>query len=78
MHREDRCPALQPNQTWAMDFVHDQLAMGRKTKILTLVDIFSQFSSVGGPRLSYRVVDVVRTLERICGRIGYPQIIRVD
>ncbi len=23
--REDRCPAVQPNQTWAMDFVHDQL-----------------------------------------------------
>jgi putative transposase len=26
--REDRSPATTPNQTWAMDFVHDQLAMG--------------------------------------------------
>src|SRR5436190_22502571 len=35
--REDRCPASQPNQTWAMDFVHDQLAMGKKIRVLTHV-----------------------------------------
>jgi len=27
-----------------MDFVHDQLALGRKIRILTVVDIFSKFS----------------------------------
>ena len=27
--RDDRCPATHGNQTWAMDFVHDQLATGR-------------------------------------------------
>ena len=76
--REDRCPASQPNQTWAMDFVHDQLAMGKKIRVLTVVDIFSKFSPVIDPRFSYRAEDVVMTLERICGEVGYPKTIRVD
>jgi putative transposase len=36
--REDRHIATQPNGTWAMDFVHDQLATGRKLRVLTIVD----------------------------------------
>ena len=39
---EDRCPAVRPNETWAMDFVHDQLATGRKLRVLTIVDTFSR------------------------------------
>ena len=76
--REDRSPASQPNQTWAMDFVHDQLAIGSKVRVLTVVDIFSKFSPVIDPRFNYRSEDVVRTLERICGEVGYPKTIRVD
>jgi putative transposase len=33
--REDRHIATQPNETCAMDFVHDQLATGRKLRVLT-------------------------------------------
>ena len=33
--QEGRCPAIRPNETWAMDFVHDQLATGRKLRVLT-------------------------------------------
>jgi putative transposase len=62
--REDRCPASRPSQTWAMDFVHDQLAMGKKIRILAVIDIFSRFSPVIDPRFSYRAEDVVMTLER--------------
>ena len=76
--REDRCPAVMPNQTWAMDFVHDQLALGRKIRVLTVVDIFSKFSPAIDPRFSYRGEDVVETLERVCAKTGYPETIRVD
>jgi putative transposase len=76
--REDRCPASRPNQTWAMDFVHDQLALGRKMRVLTVVDIFSKFSPVIDPRFSYRGEDVVATLDRVCAETGYPGTIRVD
>ena len=61
-----------------LDFVHDQLATGRKLRVLTIVDIWSRYSPAVDPRFSYRGEDVVRTLELICGQIGYPKTIRVD
>jgi putative transposase len=61
-----------------MDFVHDQLATGRKIRVLTAVDTFSRFSPVLDARFSYRGEDVVVTLERVCSRFGYPKTIRVD
>jgi putative transposase len=76
--REDRADATRSNQVWAMDFVHDQLATGRKLRILTVVDTFSRFSPVIDPRFSYRGEDVVATLERACLEHGYPKTIRVD
>lgn len=76
--RDDRTPATMTNQVWAMDFVHDQLATGRKLRILTIVDTFSRFSPAVDPRFSYRGEDVVLALERVCRQIGYPQSIRVD
>lgn len=76
--RDDRKDPIQINETWAMDFVHDQLATGTKIRILTIVDTFSRFSPVIDPRLSYRGEDVVQTLERVCKMIGYPKTIRVD
>lgn len=76
--REDRRDATRPNETWAMDFVHDQLATGRKIRVLTVVDTFSRYAPVIDPRFSYRGEDVVRVLEKVCARIGYPATIRVD
>jgi putative transposase len=76
--REDRQVATQPNETWAMDFVHDQLATGRKIRVLTVVDTFSRFSPIVDPRFSYRAEDVVAMLEATCTVVGYPQAIRVD
>ncbi len=76
--RDDRKPATAPNETWAMDFVHDQLATGKKIRVLTVVDTFSRFSPVVDPRFSYRAEDVIGALERVCASIGYPKTIRVD
>lgn len=60
------------------DFVHDQLATGRKIRILTVVDTFSRFSPVIDPRFSYKGPDVVAKLDDVCARVGYPKTIRVD
>jgi Transposase DDE domain len=47
-----------------MDFVHDQLATGRKLRVLTVVDTFSRFSPALEPRFTFRGADVVSRRER--------------
>ena len=76
--RSDRRAATRSNETWAMDFVHDQLATGRKLRVLTVVDTFSRFSPVLEPRFSFRGADVVEVLEEVCRQVGFPATIRVD
>jgi putative transposase len=76
--RDDRQEAVGPNDVWAMDFVHDQLAAGTKIRILTVVDTFSRYVPVLDPRFSYRAENVVRALDDACAQIGYPRTIRVD
>jgi putative transposase len=76
--RDDRKIATRPNETWAMDFVHDQLATGTKLRVLTVVDTFSRFSPAVVSRLTFRGADVVEELERVCRKTGFPATIRVD
>lgn len=76
--REDREEAVGPNDVWATDLVHDQLATGRKMRVLTMIDTFSRYVPILDPRFSYRGEDVVKTLDRVCKEIGYPKTIRVD
>src|SRR6202044_4168476 len=66
------------NETWAMDFVHDQLATGTKLRVLTIVDTFSRFSPAIEPRFNFRGADVVEVLERVGRAVGLPAVIRVD
>jgi putative transposase len=49
-----------------MDFVHDQLATGRKLRVLTIVDTFPRFSPALRPRFILRGTDVVEILEGVC------------
>ena len=51
--RSDRCISTRSNESWAMDFVHDQLATGRKLRVLTIVDTFSRFSPAVEPRFTF-------------------------
>lgn len=76
--REDRREVSCLNETWAKDFVHDQLATGRKIRVLTVLDTFCRFSPVLDPRFSYRGEDVVHTLELTCAVTGDPKTLRVD
>ena len=76
--RDDRRPASRPNEIWAMDFVHDQLATGQKLRVLTIVDTFpgsrprwSRASATEAPT-SWEV------LERVGREGGFPMTIRVD
>jgi len=55
-----------------MNFVRDQLATGRKIRILTVVDTYPRFSPAVDARFSYRGDDVVRTLEQVCVGLAIP------
>jgi putative transposase len=76
--RSDRTTATAPNEIWAMDFVHDQLFGGKKIRVLTVVDTFTRLSPVIDVRQNYRGSDVVESLERAAGELGYPKTIRLD
>lgn len=54
-----------------MDFVDDQLALGKKFRILIIVDTHSRLRPAADPRFSYRGEDVAQTLEPVCGSVGY-------
>lgn len=76
-----RVPLAEPtraNQMWAMDFIHDTLADGRKFRTLNVIDVFTRECraievgiSLGGQR-------VVRVLERLLEENGAPERIMID
>lgn len=76
--RRDRQGAMQPNEVWAMDFIHDQLFDGAKIRLLTIVDTHTRLAPAIAVRKSYRGSDVVDTLERATQALGYPKTIRLD
>src|SRR5262245_11976037 len=76
--RDDRRAAVRANETWAMDFVHDQLATGRKLRVLTVVDTYTRYAPAIVPRFSFKATDVVAVLDEVCGKLGDPATIRVD
>ena len=74
-----RMPApLGLNQMWAMDFVSDALADGRKLRCLTVEDLCTRESVAIRCEPSLPAVRVVEALERAGQERGYPLFIRVD
>lgn len=51
---EDHVIAACSNETWVMDFVHDQLVTGSKLRILTIIDTFSRYLPETDPRFATR------------------------
>lgn len=63
-----RIPMLVPdaiNQRWSMDFVSDQLAPGRRFRVLNIVDDFSRESVAQIPEFSISGERVARELDRL-------------
>lgn len=66
------------NQAWAIDFVQDQTADGRRLKLLTVVDEYSReaLDIVVGRRMNHG--DVISALKRLVAERGAPEFVRSD
>jgi len=70
--------ATRPNERWAMDFMSDSCANGRKLRTLNILDLFARecIGIVVGNSLSSS--KVIATLEVISFERGLPEVITVD
>lgn len=69
--------ATAPNQVWAIDFMFDYIASGRRLKVFTIVDEYSKISPGVLVDHSIRGKDVVAYLDHLAAG-SYPNIVRVD
>lgn len=76
--REERVLPTAPNQSWAMDFMHDVLADGTKIRLLTIVDSFSRESLALEVGAGFKSTQVVEVLRRLVVERGAPQRISCD
>ena len=70
--------ASEPNQQWAMDFVHDKLASGRTIRMLTVVDTFTRECLALEVDTSLPSRRVTRALDQIIFERGRPERIQMD
>ncbi len=74
-----RLPApTQPNEQWAMDFMHDTLADGRAVRILTVLDVYARECVALVGAAAFSGGDVARVLTIAGVDRGLPQRITVD
>ena len=67
-----------PNELWAMDFVSDVVAAGRRIRTLTVIDAYTRESLALEVDTSLTGDRVARVLDEIAERRGLPEAIRVD
>ncbi len=67
-----------PNERWSMDFIHDQLATGRRFRCLTLVDDFTRQCPAIHVDTSIGGASVVAVLQRLALSGRLPKVITVD
>jgi len=68
----------QPNETWSMNFMADQLADGRSIRTLNVLDDFNREGLAIEVDFSLPAERVVRSLNQIIEWRGKPQTIRLD
>jgi putative transposase len=78
LHRGPVPTATAPHQRLSMDFVHDQLFVGRPFRVLTVVDQFSRESPLLEAAFSFSGHDVARVLDGLIQTRGAPASITVD
>ena len=66
------------NQTWSMDFMHDQLSDGRNYRTFNVIDDFNREGLAIDVDLSLPANRVIRSLDQIIEERGKPQAIRCD
>lgn len=66
------------NQTWSMDFMHDQLSDGRTFRLFNVIDDFNREGLTIEADLSLPAERVVRALNQLISWRGQPQRIRCD
>jgi putative transposase len=66
------------NQTWSMDFMHDQLADGRCFRLFNVLDDFNREGLAIDVDLSLPAARVIRSLDQIIEWRGKPVTIRCD
>jgi transposase InsO family protein len=67
-----------PNQRWSLDFVHDQLASGRRFRVLNIVDDVTRECLAAVPDTSISGRRVVRELTELIRHRGKPGMIVSD
>jgi putative transposase len=76
-----RCPIVLParaNERWSMDFVHDQVADGRRFRTLNIVDDFTRECLAIEVGTSLPSIHVTRVLDGLAAERGLPRSIVVD
>ena len=67
-----------PNSRWSTDFVHDQLANGRRFRVLTIIDDVTKECLAAVPDTSLSGKRVVREMQALIARRGRPDVIVSD
>jgi putative transposase len=76
--RAPMAPAAAPNQRWSLDFVSDTLTDGRRFRVLCVVDDFTRECLALVADTSLSGGRVVRELDAIAARRGYPATVVSD
>lgn len=78
LHRGPVPAATRANEYWTMDFVHDQLANGRKFRVLTVLDKWTRESVLLEASFSLTGQSVVDALKLVAMGRSLPKAITVD
>lgn len=71
-------PPVRPNQQWALDFLSDALASGRRIRVLAVIDACTRESLAIEVDTSLPGERVVRVLERVAAERGLPDEVVLD